>query len=82
MTPRRRPNKQLRLGGVSEVADRLYITKSALADRRRNHAFPKPLAELACGPIWDLDEIEAYDARRDEDPTAAYRWHNQPGRRD
>ena len=69
------------LGGVAEVADQLYITKSALADRRRSHDFPKPLAELACGPIWDMADIEAYEARRDEDPTAAYRWHNQHSRR-
>jgi hypothetical protein len=71
----------VRLGGVSEVADYLGITRSALADRRRGFDFPKPLAELACGPIWALDEIEAYDERRSQDPFAAYRWENQPNRR-
>ena len=69
-----------RLGGVAEVADLLYISKSALADRRRNHDFPDPVAELACGPIWNLDDIDNYQTNRDKDPTAAYRWTNQPGR--
>jgi len=51
MAAKRKPKPPI-LGGVAEVAERLYITKSALADRRRNHDFPKPLAELACGPVW------------------------------
>ena len=81
MATRQQRRPRPRLAGVSEVADQLYITKSALADRRRNRDFPQPLAELACGPIWDLADIEAYEARRDEDPHTAYRWHNQPSRR-
>ena len=36
---RKRPATH-RLGGVAEVADLLYISRSALADRRRNHDFP------------------------------------------
>ncbi len=78
---RRRPRSP-RLGGVAEVADLLLITKSALAYRRRNHDFPEPLAELACGPIWNMDEIDAYQEQRERDPFAAYRWDNHPGRWD
>jgi len=70
----------LRLAGVHEVAELLGITKSALADRRRHASFPSPLAELRCGPIWDLAEMEAYREARRRDPRAAYRWSNQPGR--
>lgn len=51
---------ELRLGGVHEVAELLGISKPALADRRRGRDFPKPLAELRAGPVWDLDEVEAY----------------------
>jgi len=69
-----------RLAGVSEVADYLSITPSALADRRRRFDFPAPIAILRCGPIWDMDEVEAYAERRRQDPYAAYRWCNQPGR--
>jgi hypothetical protein len=54
----------LRLGGVSEVAAYLRISKSSLADRRRSYQFPKPLAELDCGPIWDMEDVEAYEYHR------------------
>lgn len=70
----------LRLAGVAEVADYLAIKPSALADRRRGPDFPEPIARLRCGPIWDLDDIADYAARRREDPRARYRWCNQPGR--
>jgi hypothetical protein len=55
--------RTLRLGGVHEVAEVLAISKAALADRRQQDAFPAPLAELRCGPIWDLREIRAYKRR-------------------
>jgi hypothetical protein len=35
-----------------------------LADRRLRSDFPKPLAELACGPVCDLDQIENYKIAR------------------
>jgi hypothetical protein len=67
------PQRPLRLGGVHEVAELLGIGKSALADRRRGLGFPKPLAELACGPVWDLDEIEDYKLAREWQPFGAPR---------
>ena len=76
--PKRRPPP--RLAGAYEVAAYLGIGRSALADRRRRHRFPEPLAQLACGPVWDLDDIEAYAEERRRDPFAAYLWSNQPGR--
>jgi len=66
MAPRRRRD-WLRLGGVAEVANYLRISKSSLADRRRSWEFPEPISQLECGPIWDMDEIEAYDLRRYRD---------------
>jgi len=59
--PKRR-GRVPRLAGVHEVAALLGITKGALGDRRRGREFPKPLAQLECGTIWDLDEIERYKA--------------------
>jgi hypothetical protein len=76
--PKRRPPPDL--GGVYEVAQHLGMSRSALADRRQRHDFPQPLAQLMCGPIWDLDEIAAYEHERSQHPNAAYRWSNQPGR--
>ena len=65
--------KRIRLAGVHEAALILGISKSALADRRRHGDprrsyqqqpdFPKPLAELRCGPIWDADELYRYRRR-------------------
>ena len=60
----------MRLGGVAEVANYLHISKSSLADRRQSWEFPQPITQLECGPIWDMDEIEAYDLRR-------YRQHRR-----
>ena len=54
------------LGGVAEVAEALFITKSALADRRHRPDFPETLAELTCGPVWGMDEIDPYDLERDQ----------------
>jgi hypothetical protein len=79
--PRSSGKKQpIALGGVAEVAHMLCISKSALAERRRRGTFPEPLIELACGPIWDLDVIDAYDRDRNPDARAAGRWINYPGR--
>ena len=82
MPDKRKRRRNIRLGGVAEVADALYITKSALADRRRNRDFPEPIAELAATPVWDMDDIDAYQEQRERDPFAAYRWKNHPGRWD
>lgn len=56
----------IRLGGVYEVAALLGVSRPALADRRRaaDPAFPAPLAELRCGPIWNLDDVDRYAAER------------------
>lgn len=56
----------MRLAGVHEVAQFLGISKPALYDRRvtADPAFPQPIATLRCGPIWDLDEVEAYESER------------------
>jgi hypothetical protein len=53
----------LELLGTAEVAARLGIAKSSLADRRRMPIFPKPVAELACGAIWTRAQIDEYRRR-------------------
>ena len=50
----------MRLGGVTEVADELGISRQRVAELRERPEFPGPIAEIAAGPIWDLDEIEAW----------------------
>jgi hypothetical protein len=67
MVSRRR---NLTLGGLKQVADQLGISRSSVTARRKHSDFPKPLAELACGPIWDLDEIYLHQLMRHGDPNA------------
>jgi predicted DNA-binding transcriptional regulator AlpA len=52
--------ESLDLVGVAEVAAMLGVGKSALWDRRFHWRFPKPVAELRCGPIWLRAQIERY----------------------
>ncbi len=62
-------HRGLRLAGLKEVADRLQITRSSVSARRKHRDFPVPLAELASGPVWDLDEIDHYEHLRRGDPS-------------
>jgi serine/threonine protein kinase len=51
----------VRMGGVTEVAAILGMSRQRVARLRERPDFPDPIAELAQGPIWDLDEINAWD---------------------
>ena len=55
-----------RIGGLYEVAALLGVSKAAVSSRRAtvDPPFPEPLATLRCGPIWDLEQIEAYERDR------------------
>ena len=48
------------LGGVSEVVERIGVSRQRLADIRIRPDFPVPVAELSNGPIWDLAEIDRW----------------------
>jgi hypothetical protein len=61
----------LELLGLAEAAELLGLSKAALGERRRRRgrrgnllpAFPAPIAELRCGPIWLRSQLDEY---RDE----------------
>jgi tRNA A-37 threonylcarbamoyl transferase component Bud32 len=53
-------SSQLRLGGISEVADELRVSRQQVAKLRARPDFPAPAAELAVGDIWDLDMIHRW----------------------
>ncbi len=56
----------VQLVGLAEAAAIVGVAPSTLAMRRASsltEGFPKPIAELRCGPIWRRADIEAY-ARR------------------
>jgi hypothetical protein len=64
--------KKLELLGLAEVAVLLGMRRSAVVERRRADAtrrersgwdlpaFPEPVAELACGPIWLKEQFTRY----------------------
>jgi hypothetical protein len=63
--------KPVRLAGTHEAAAILGISKSSVHDRARSDPdFPAPLARLACGTIWDADELKAYEKAYDR----TYNW--------
>src|SRR6266446_3260913 len=56
-----------KLGGSTEVAEMLGISKQQFTQLRTHPDFPPPYVELASGPVWKLEHIR--------------RWMNSTGRR-
>lgn len=48
------------LGGVTEVAELIGISRQRFADLRARADFPAPVAELASGPVWDIDAVRRW----------------------
>jgi hypothetical protein len=59
MTERVRPSD---LVGANEIADRLQVAFPQMVHewKRRHKDFPKPIASLSMGLIWDWSEVEAW----------------------
>ena len=51
-----------RLAGLAEAAAILGVTKRTALGYTKRRDFPKPLARLASGPVWDAAAIEAWGA--------------------
>jgi hypothetical protein len=56
--------------GVAEVAKMLRVSKQRVSELARSRRFPSPTFDLAAGPIWRKDTIEAF----------AEKWERKPGR--
>lgn len=52
----------MRLGGMSEVASELGISRQRVSQLRGRSDFPDPVGEIAAGPIWDLDAITRWNS--------------------
>lgn len=50
----------MRLGGSTEVAAELGVSPQRVSVLRQRPDFPDPITEIAQGPIWDLDVIQAW----------------------
>jgi hypothetical protein len=56
--------------GVAEAAAMLGVSKQRVSELARSKRFPRPLYELAAGPIWVKGAIEAF----------VEKWERKPGR--
>jgi eukaryotic-like serine/threonine-protein kinase len=65
-TPTRRRRLKVRLGGVAEISEAHSINRTTISmwDVNNRHGFPKPIARLAMGPVYDLDEVDAWFTAR------------------
>lgn len=51
----------MRIGGVTEVANLLGVSRQRLLKLRERADFPDPIGDLAQGPVWDLEEIASWN---------------------
>jgi hypothetical protein len=56
--------------GSSEVGDILRVSRQRVHQLRDNPGFPRPLVEVAMGPLWDERAVEKF----------AREWQRKPGR--
>jgi hypothetical protein len=55
-----RPN----LGGTAEVSNLLGVSRQGVSNYRQRHPeFPEPWYDLACGPVYNLDEVAAWGVK-------------------
>jgi serine/threonine protein kinase len=52
----------LRLGGVSEVAKELRVSRQQVAKLRARADFPAPIASLSVGDVWDLQAVRRWSS--------------------
>jgi eukaryotic-like serine/threonine-protein kinase len=48
------------LGGAAEVAETLGVSRQRVSVLRKQSSFPTPVAELASGPVWDLEQVRRW----------------------
>jgi len=58
------------LAGISEVADVLGVTRQRASELAGSAAFPRPIADLAAGPVWLRSTIVSFHES----------WERRPGR--
>jgi predicted DNA-binding transcriptional regulator AlpA len=48
------------LMGVAEIAELLGVTRQRVHQLTKSPEFPRPVAELSAGAIWERDAVEAW----------------------
>jgi chromosome partitioning protein len=68
------------LVGISEVAELAGVTRQAVANWRNRYSdFPRPLADLKSGPVWNRDDIIAWLKQKDGKMTKVISFINLKG---
>ncbi|MGH2769000.1 MAG: hypothetical protein ACRDJF_00515 [Actinomycetota bacterium] len=57
------------LVGVTELARILGVSRQRASELARSRTFPKPLANLASGPVWAEDAVRSFSKT----------WNRRPG---
>jgi hypothetical protein len=55
-----RPQSHIKLVGPAEIIKEHKISSRTLANWRKHPAFPKKLADLAQGPVWERDAVRTW----------------------
>jgi hypothetical protein len=63
--PRRGRRKKLDLVGTAEAAEILGVERPRIGRWKKSKVLPEPVAELAAGPVWYREQIEAVLSERD-----------------
>ena len=56
----------LRLVGAREIRDLLGVSRQRVYQLAGRDDFPRPVATLASGKVWRIEEVEAWIARHRE----------------
>jgi len=59
------------LVGVAEIAEILGVSRQRVSELARSEQFPRPVAELAAGPVWTWNMLQRF----------LDTWPRRPGRR-
>jgi prophage regulatory protein len=73
-------DKPLRLVGAHEIRDLLGVSRQRVYQLAGRSDFPRPVATLAQGKIWLVNDIEAWiSTHRTTTPKARQARPNEPG---
>lgn len=58
----------MNLGGVAEISEKHGTPRTTISmwDVHERHGWPKPVVRLRSGPVYDMDEVDAWFAARQE----------------
>jgi hypothetical protein len=71
--------RELRLAGMAEAVEILSIRKYRINQMRPAKRLTEPVAELACGPVWRVEDIEAFDRLWFGEKEKPSRWDEDRG---